>query len=303
MRVDAGAKRGFFFQAADGIRDLYVTGVQTCALPISSLRNYVGIKLHGGSDAARRGQRLLVMIGGHAGSGRKIGELDFGSAAEFDEDEVVLAWYDYLFKNVTNSFSAEKPVRIFVMGANEWRNEEDWPLPEAHTTKYFLHGKANSVSGDGSLSKVAPGSEPPDHYVYDPANPAPTVGGPLCCDAIHLKPGPRDQRPVEARKDVLIYSTPPLAEAVEVTGPIKVQLFVNSSAADTDFAAKLVDVWPDGFAQNLTEGILRGRYRDSQEKPTFMNPCQTYKVNIDAWATSNVFQEGHRIRLEITSSN
>jgi uncharacterized protein len=270
-----------------------------------SLRNYVGLKLHAGSDAARRGQHLLVMIGGHAGSGRKIGELDFGPAAEFDEDEVTLAWYDYLFKNRANSFAVGKPVRIFVMGANEWRNEEDWPLPEAQDTKYFLHstGKANSVSGDGTLSTVAPRSESSDRYVYDPANPVPTVGGPLCCDAMHLTPGPRDQRPVESRKDVLIYSTPPLPQAVEVTGPITVQLFVNSSAADTDFTAKLVDLWPDGFAQNLTEGIVRGRYRDSQEKPTFMTPGQTYKVNIDTWATSNVFEKGHRIRLEISSSN
>jgi putative CocE/NonD family hydrolase len=270
-----------------------------------SLRNYVGVKLHGASAAVRKGQRLLVTVGGHAGSGRKIGDVDFGPTLDRDEGDVVLSWYDYLFKNATNEFGSGKPVGIFVMGVNQWRQEEDWPLPRARETKYFLHsaGKANSVSGDGTLSNAAPRSESPDHYVYDPANPAPTIGGPLCCDSQHLKPGPRDQRPVEARDDVLVYSTPPLAQDLEVTGPIKVELFASSSAVDTDFTAKFVDVAPDGFAQNLTEGIVRARYRESQEQPAFMNPGQSYKFAIDVWATSNVFRKGHRLRLEISSSN
>jgi uncharacterized protein len=270
-----------------------------------SLRNYTGINLHGGSEAARRGQHLLVTIGGHAGSGRKIGDVDFGPSAIFAEDELVLSWYDHLFKNVTNQFTTAKPVRLFVMGANQWRDEDDWPPPRAHNAKYFLHsaGKATSVSGDGSLSTTAPRSESPDHYVYDPANPAPTVGGPLCCDSQHLEPGPRDQRAVEARGDVLVYSTPALAQDLEVTGPVRVELFASSSAVDTDFTAKLVDVWPDGFAQNLTEGIVRGRYRDSQEKPELMNPGQTYAFIVDLWSTSNLFCKGHRLRLEISSSN
>ena len=271
-----------------------------------SLRNYVGIKAHGGSESARKAQRLLVTIGGHAGSGRKIGDVDFGPAAEQDEeDSVVVLWYDHLFKNANNEFSNGKPVKIFVMGANHWRDEEDWPLPRARETKYFLHssGKANSIRGDGSLSVTAPRSESSDHYVYDPVDPAPTIGGPLCCDSKHLKPGPRDQRPVEARDDVLVYSTPPLAQDLEVTGPVRLDLYASSSAVDTDFTAKLVDVAPDGFAQNLTEGIVRARYRDSQEQPTFLNPGQTYKLGIDVWATSNVFRKGHRLRLELSSSN
>jgi putative CocE/NonD family hydrolase len=270
-----------------------------------SLRNYVGVKLHGGSDAARRGQRLLVTIGGHAGSGAKVGDLDFGPSANFEENDVILSWYDHLFKNAANEFATEEPVRIFVMGANQWRDENDWPLPRTHQERYLLHsgGKANSVSGDGTLSTAAPRAEPPDHYAYDPANPAPTVGGPLCCDSSHLKPGPRDQRPVEARDDVLVYSTPALSQDLEVTGQIKAEVFASSSAVDTDFTAKLVDVWPDGFAQNLTEGILRARYRDSQEKPAFLNPGQTYKFTLDLWSTSNLFRKGHRLRLEISSSN
>lgn len=270
-----------------------------------SLRNYIGVKLHGGSDAARQGQRLLVTIGGHAGSGRKIGDVDFGSAADFEEEDATLDWYDYLFRNASNEFTSAKPVKIFVMGANQWRNEEDWPLKRARETRYFLHsaGKANSLSGDGTLSNAAPRAESPDHYTYDPANPAPTIGGPLCCDSQHLEPGPRDQRPVEGRYDVLIYSTPALAQDLEVTGPVKLELFASSSAVDTDFTAKLVDVSPDGFAQNLTEGIVRTRYRDSQEQATLMNPGQTYKFTIDLWSTSNVFRKGHRLRIEISSSN
>ncbi len=270
-----------------------------------SLRNYAGLKSHAGSEAARSGQRLLITIGGHAGSGRKIGEVDFGPAAEFDEDAIALAWYDHLLKGIDNDFASSKPVKLFVMGANQWREEDDWPLARAHTAKYFLHsaGKANSLLGDGTLTRAAPRSEEPDHYLYDPSSPAPTVGGPLCCDGEHLAPGPRDQRLVEARSDVLIYSTPPLAQDLEVTGPVQLELFAKSSAVDTDFVAKLVDVWPDGFAQNLTEGIVRARYRNSQEKPEFMNPGQVYKFTIDLWSTSNVFLKGHRLRLEISSSN
>ncbi len=270
-----------------------------------SLRNYVGIKAHGG-DAARAAQRLLVIIGGHAGGGQKIGDIDFGpAAAQFDEDEVTLSWYEYLFKGAQNNFAKEKPVKIFVMGRNEWREEDDWPLARRQNSKYFLHsdGKANSLRGDGSLSAASPLKESSDHYVYDPANPVPTIGGPLCCDGGHLPPGPRDQRPVEARDDVLIYSTSAFANDTEITGPVSLELFAKSTAVDTDFTAKLVDVAPDGFAQNLTEGIVRARYRDSQEKPTLMNPGQVYKFAIDLWSTSNVFLKGHALRLEVSSSN
>jgi hypothetical protein len=171
--------------------------------------------------------------------------------------------------------------------------------------KYFLHsaGKANSMRGNGTLSTTAPGKETADHYIYDPANPSPTIGGPLCCDGFHGPPGPKEQRPVEARDDVLIYSTVPMSEDTEVTGPISLELYAKSSAVDTDFEAKLVDVWPDGFAQNLTDGIIRARYRDSREKPELMNPGQVYTFSIDMWATSNVFKKGHVLRLEVSSSN
>ena len=280
-----------------------------------SLRNYMGIKTHGGSEAARQNQRLLILIGGHAGTGRKVGDVDFGSAADLSYDDITLSWYDFLFKGMKNDLSTQKPVRIFVMGKNVWRDEEAWPLARAITTKYFLHsgGRANSVHGDGILSEAAPVSEVADQYVYDPSDPVATTGGPLCCDSSrnplwshtidHLPAGPRDQRSVELRNDVLVFSAAPFARDTEITGPISVELYATSSALDTDFTAKLVDVWPNGFAQNLTEGIVRARYRDSQVTPALLVPGRFYKFNIDLWSTSNVFLAGHTLRLEISSSN
>ena len=271
-----------------------------------TLRNYMGAKAHGSTDAARTQQHLLIEIGGHAGFGRRIGDVDFGPhATENGYTDVILDWYDFLLKGIKNEFATDKPVKLFVMGVNEYRQEDDWPPPQARSTKYFLHstGKANSLRGDGSLSTSAPKSEAADTYVYNPGNPAPTVGGPLCCDQEHIEPGPRDQRTVENRDDVLVYSTGPLASDLEVTGPVTADLFVKSSAVDTDFTAKLVDVAPDGFAQDLTEGILRMRYRGSPEHAALMNPGQIYEISLDLWATANVFLRGHSLRLEISSSN
>ena len=270
-----------------------------------SLRNYMGMKAHAGTEAARNGQHLIVAIGGHSGWSRTVGEVDFGPDAPFDENAVILDWYDYLFLGKQNEFANGKPVKIFVMGKNEWRFEDAWPLERAKPTRYFLKstGQANSVSGDGALSTSAPDKERVDGFVYDPANPVPTVGGPLCCDPVHLAPGARDQKDVEARPDVLIYSTPPLDADLEVTGPVTLALFAKSSAVDTDFTAKLVDVYPDGRAINLTEGILRARYRESTSEAKPIVPGQVYEYKIDLWSTSNVFLKGHRIRLEVSSSN
>ena len=271
-----------------------------------TLRNYDGIKARGATDEARKGQRLLVQIGGHAGFGKRIGDVEFGDEAlKFPPSKVVLHWYDYLFKGVQNEFAKDQPVHIFVMGANVYREEADWPPPEAKLTRYFLHsnGTANSVRGDGTLSLTSPKKENPDKFTYDPANPVPTLGGSLCCDATHYEPGPRDQRAAENRSDVLVYSAGPLAEDMDVTGPLTLQLWVKSTGVDTDFTAKLTDVAPDGFAMNLTDGILRMRYRDSQEKPELMNPEQVYKISVDLGATSNVFKKAHVLRLEVSSSN
>lgn len=272
-----------------------------------SLRNYLGLREHAGSETARSAQRLLIAIGGHSGWAQKVGDVDFGPDAPFDENAITLDWYDYLFLGKQNQFAeASHPVRIFVMGKNEWRNETAWPLLRAKQTSYYLHsaGKANTASGDGALVVAKPTKSAADTLVYDPANPVPTVGGPLCCDSNHLAPGPRDQKEVEARPDVLVYSTPPLEQDLEVTGPVTLDLFAKSSVVDTDFTAKLVDVSPNGFAQNLTEGILRASFRESTlVEPKPIVPGQVYEYKIDLWSTSNVFLKGHRIRLEVSSSN
>jgi uncharacterized protein len=270
-----------------------------------TLRNYVRLKKEAGTEAARKGQRLQVTVGGHAGGGRKIGAVDFGEKLEADGDAKMLDWYDWLLKGEENGVDKQKPVRIFVMGKNEWRDEDDWPLARAKNTKYYLHssGGANSLSGNGSLNTAAPAEEKADQYVYDPSDAVPTIGGPLCCQRLPTGIGPEDQRPAEQRPDVLVYTTAAFAKDTEVTGPVSLNLYVSSSAVDTDFTGKLVDVWPDGFAQNLTEGILRLRYRNSQEKPELANPGETYPIAVDLWATSNVFLAGHKLRLEVSSSN
>jgi len=270
-----------------------------------SLRNYLGITTHGGSAAARQKSRLLVMIGGHAGGGPKIGEVDFGPQSAVDENALILCWYDVLLKAEHNDLDQEQPVKLFVMGHNAWRQESAWPPPEAKELAYYLHsnGRANSSDGDGVLNLYRPGSEPADRFIDDPDSPVPTVGGPLCCDGAHLAPGAFDQRKVESRPDVLVYTTAAFDHDYNVTGPVSLDLYASSEAVDTDFTAKLVDVSADGFARNLTEGIVRARYRDSQEHPQLLQPGTVYRLRIDLWSTSNVFLAGHKLRLEIAGAN
>ncbi len=278
---------------------------------LGTARNYAGLRLKAGNDSARRGQRLMIGPWFHGPFDGRTGELDFGPSARgadgkpFDTDEVMLTWYEHLLKGAANGVEREKPVRIFVMGENAWRDEDDWPLARAKNTRYYLHsgGKANSLSGDGTLSTSAPESEPADQFIYNPAEPVSTRGGGLCCDNARLAAGAFDQRANEARGDVLVYTTPEFKTDFEVTGPVPLEFFASSSAVDTDFTAKLVDVWPSGFAQNLTDGIIRARYRNSAEKPEMMNPGETYRFTLDVGPTSNVFKAGHKLRLEISSSN
>lgn len=276
-----------------------------------TLANYAGMRRSGGSPEARQHQRLVIGPWAHGATPANVtGEMDFGVAASPDAlglADIQLRWFDHWLKGEENGVLEEPPVRIFIMGENAWRDEYEWPLARTQYTSYYFHsnGRANSLSGDGLLTTVPPGTEPPDIYLYDPRDPVPTHGGGcmLPGSALHHLHGPKDQRIIEARRDVLVYTTPPLEEAVEVTGPVIVKLFASSSAVDTDFTAKLVDVHPDGYAQNLTDGIIRARYRESQTHPTLLEPGRTYEYVIDLWATSNLFKEGHCIRLEISSSN
>ncbi|MCC6859168.1 MAG: CocE/NonD family hydrolase [Bryobacterales bacterium] len=248
--------------------------------------------------------RIMVGPWAHQMSSKFAGA-DFGPEAAVPLLSIQLEWFDQWLKGGDTALMSRAPVRIFVMGANRWREEGEWPPARVKPAAFYLdsRGGANSLEGDGVLEAEPDGGGPPDRFTYDPRKPVPTMGGAVCCDARMLPAGPMDQRPVERRKDVLVYTSPPLKQDLEVIGPVEVALYVSTSARDTDFTAKLVDVFPDGQARNLTDGILRLRYRDSLEKPAPAQPGRVYRIRIDAGVTGNVFLKGHRIRLEISSSN
>jgi putative CocE/NonD family hydrolase len=258
------------------------------------------------TERARAAQRLLIGPWAHlfpytSPTSTGTGDADFGPAALIDVHEIQLRWFDHWLKGVDTGILDEPPVKIFIMGENRWRDEHEWPLARTRYTRYYFHsgGRANTAEGDGVLSSRGAGEEPPDHFVYDPDDPTPTRGG----NTLIIAMGVQDQRPVEARSDVLIYTSAVLSSALEVTGPVTVTLYAATSARDTDFTAKLVDVRPDGYAQNVADGIIRARYRDSGERPTLVMPDAVSRFTIDLWAASHVFLPGHRIRVEISSSN
>ena len=266
-----------------------------------------------GSTPEARQSKLLIGPWAHGAFANPIGEIDFGFASSaalidlrIDFVSLQLRWFDTFLKGANTGILNEAPIKLFVMGANVWRDENEWPLARAVETRYYLHsqGHANTLNGDGGLSIDAPETEAADSYIYDPDQPVITRGGALLM-ASEFRPGPFDQRSVEDREDVLVYSTPVLEQDVEVTGPITVHLWAISSAPDTDFVARLIDVHPDGYAQNLTDGIVRARYRNFAhgEKEALIEPGKAYEYEIDLWATSNLFKQGHRVRLDVTSSN
>jgi hypothetical protein len=262
------------------------------------LANYQEMKTRGGSELARKYQKLLIGPWTHSMLlSNMVGELNFGSASSGEAVDVtgtLIRWFDRWLKGVDNGIPDEPPIRIFVMGDNVWRDENEWPLARTKYIKYYLHsrGHANTSSGDGVLSTEISGDEQTDDFLYDPRSPVPT-----------RTMGAQDQEPVEKRPDVLVYTSLPLNSPIEVTGPLEVKIYAASSAVDTDFTAKLVDVWPNGKAYNLADGIIRARYRNSISKPELLEPGKIYEYSIDIGNTSNVFKTGHRIRLEISSSN
>ena len=268
---------------------------------------YRSIKDQSRYASARENQRLIMGPWAHlfpyvVPNSRGAGDIDFGPAALVDLHQLLLRWFDYWLKDVETGIMDEPPVSIFTMGENRWQTLPDWPPPNMREVRYYLHssGSANSASGDGTLSTAPPADdEPVDRYTYDPDDPVPSLGGGNLTIAL----GVADQRAVEERADVLVFTSEVLERPVEVTGPITVELWAASSAVDTDFTAKLVDLRPDGYAQNLLDGIIRARYRDSASDPTPIEAGKPYRYAIDLWATSNVFLAGHQIRLEISSSN
>jgi putative CocE/NonD family hydrolase len=270
------------------------------------IANFTGLRRGAMTEAARAAQKLLIGPWAHlfpytSPTSTGTGDIDFGPAALVDLHEIQLRWFDHWLKGQNTGMLDEPPIRIFVMGENRWRDEREWPLARTRYTPYYLHsgGRANALGGDGALRPEAPGDEPPDAFAYDPADPVPTRGG----NTLILPMGVQDQRPVESRQDVLVYTGETLAEPLEVTGPLSVALFAASSAPDTDFTAKLVDVRPDGYAQNIADGIARARYRNSREAPAPLVAGEVTRFTIDLWATSHVFLPGHRLRVEISSSN
>ena len=240
----------------------------------------------------------------------KFAGVDYGPEAGSPIRRYQLDFFDRWVKGVpeirpAHFDSEDGPVRIFVMGANRWRAEHEWPLARTRYTQLFLAGKGHANGSDkgGDLDWKTGQKDKPDEYVYDPKVPAPTLGGAVCCNPRVFPWGPLDQRGVETRKDVLVYTSAPLKRDLEVTGPVRVVLYASTNQPDTDFTAKLVDAFPSGEARILTDGILRLRYRHGLEKAELAHPGEIYPLTIDAGVTSNVFLPGHRIRVEISSSN
>ena len=235
----------------------------------------------------------------------KFNEADFGGNSQVPVRTLQLAWFDQWLMGKDTPLVSEPPAKVFLMGANRWLETREWPPAEARPHKLFLEsaGHANTVGGDGGLGDHASHHSLEDHFVFDPRDPVPTRGGALCCNPQVLPWGPMDQRPVEQRPDVLVYTTKPLKEDVETAGPVEAVLYVSTSAKDTDFTVKLVDVFPSGYARNLSDGILRLRYRNSLEHADPVKEGEVYRVTVNAGVTGNVFLKGHAIRVEISSSN
>jgi putative CocE/NonD family hydrolase len=270
--------------------------------PHSQVKHFNGIRTAGG-PRARDGQKLMIGPWTHSAgeiTNRIIGDIDFGPEAAIDYNALRLRWFDHHLKGVDNGIMREAPVRIFVLGANTWRDEREFPLARTVYTDYYLRsGPATPTDSlnDGVLSREKPGAERADTYKYDPQKPVPSVGGDLFIEPM----GARDHRPADRLS--LTYTTPPLERDTEVTGLPKVEFHASSTAVDTDWVVTLSDVRPDGYSQILRENILRARYREGDEKPVLMEPGKIYKFAIEMYPVSNLFKQGHRIRIALTSSS
>jgi putative CocE/NonD family hydrolase len=294
--------------AFEGWYDSFVNG---------ALRNFDGVQAHGATELARRNQRIVIGPWEHLGWGRPDSPVSprlkaIGPVADSPVNDLTIAWFDHFLKGEDNGVVEGPQVDYFVMGENRWHVAHEWPLAGTVYQPWYLAsaGHAASVMGDGVLAPDPPGrgrhgeaNAGADQFIYDPSNPAPSVGGHSCCAWTSGPQGQFDQSAVEQRPDILVFTSDALDQALEVTGPVTVDLFARSTAPDTDFTAKLVDVYPDGTAVNLSNGIQRASYRSSLEHPTPINPSEVYEFKINVWPTSNLFGKGHRIRLEISSSD
>ena len=258
------------------------------------------IMAEGKTETARKGSRTIIGPWGHASRGRrKFGKLDFGPEASMDTVALEIRWFEYWLKGKANGMDKTAPVRIFVTGDNQWRDEQCWPLERAKQKVLHLtsSGHANTPKGDGKLWDQAPSQNGSDCYTYDPEDPVPTLHGAASFVI------PTDQAPLAHRNDILVYQTEPLTKRIEVTGNPVVELSAASSAPDTDFFVRLIDVAPDGTARDISLGMVRARYRDGLDRPRLIEPNDVVKYTIRMNPTSNAFLPGHRVRLDITSSD
>jgi putative CocE/NonD family hydrolase len=269
-----------------------------------TIENFQGLRRNAGTALARQNQKLVIgpWVHGPTNVGKvEVGDLKFPGADEVDYNAIRLKWFDHWLKGIDSGVTREPPILIYVMGADRWRSENEWPPARARFVPFYLRaGPAGSAATlyDGRLSNEPPsGAEGPASYAYDPHDPVPTLGG----NTLYVASGPTDQRRADARS--LTFTSEPLSEDLEVTGPIKAVLYAMSTAVDTDWVVRLSDVYPDGRSILIVDGILRARYRDSSSEPSLISPGSVYRYDIDLWATSNVFKAGHRLRVSVTSSN
>ncbi len=277
--------------------------------PGNVLKLFNQIRANALSQRARDNQFVILAPSEHcawasATENTVVGERDLGDA-RMDFVDLYLRWFEYWLKGVDNGITEMPRVQYYLMGANEWRGADAWPVEGTAYQEWYLDsaGRANSRFGDGTLSRSMPTGDASDEFVYDPATPVLGRGGQACCTGLEAAAGGYDQSAIEMRNDVLVYSSPPLEEGIEVTGFLEVVLYVSSDAKDTDFTAKLVDVYPDGRAFNVQEGVIRMRYREDLRRKVWMEEGEVYEIHLDLEATSNYFGKGHRIRLEVSSSN
>jgi putative CocE/NonD family hydrolase len=278
-----------------------------------ALENYYGL-MREGTDFAKKNAKLIIGYWRHGGpyphsenDYTKLGAFDFGPDALLDLETYELRWFDCWLKEFKNNIMNEAKVKLFILGKDEWRDEKEWPLPDTEYTKFYFHssGKANTLFGDGRLSMEVSGEQPPDKYVYDPADPVPSVRGGTGARG-GISSDPIDQRVNEKRMDVLCYTSDVLKDDIEIVGPVKIVLFASSSARDTDFCGKLVDVHPNGAAYNVcyaASGLISARFRESMEKPSLIEPGKVYRYEIELRPTGTILKKGHRIRVEISSSD
>jgi putative CocE/NonD family hydrolase len=267
-----------------------------------SVKNFLGMRQSAGTPEARAGQKLVIGPWLHM-PWAPVSDSPQGVAPTV-VDDLQLRWFDHFLKGEETDVM-DAPVRLFIMGAEEWRDYPDWPPPDSTPMRWYLHsaGRANSRFGDGSLSTVAPGAEPPDYFTYDPAYPNPSLGGHSCCFSFVSPMGPADQRASEEFNSVLVYTSEPLAQPLELIGDVTVTLYAASSAPDTDWTARLCEVHPDGRSINLKEGIVRARYRDSLTEPTLIEPDRVYRYEISLGPIGARIAAGNRLRLTVSSSD